>query len=77
MNVKKIPLKVYLSSSVCGIFYFRFHLAFIKACIFCSTKSMYSLTLTHHNFFQNKNKRKTTLSFAPGPLISSCKFDSS
>ena len=30
---------------------------------------MNSLTLKRHNFFQNKNKAKTTYSFAPRPLI--------
>ena len=27
------------------------------------------LTLKHHNFFQNQNKRKTTHAFASRPLI--------
>ena len=30
---------------------------------------MVSLTLKRHNSFQNKNRRKTTHSFAPRPLI--------
>ena len=36
---------------------------------FFSTKSMDSLTLKPHNFFQKKNNRKVTHSFAPRPLI--------
>ena len=34
----------------------------------CSTRSMDSLTVKSHNFFQNKN-RKATHNFAPRTLI--------
>ena len=36
--------------------------------IFCSTKSIDSLTLKHHNSFENYNNKKTTYAFAPRPL---------
>ena len=61
---------VCLAKTVCGIFYFRFCLVFIKFYIlFNKKRSMVSLTLKRHNFFQNKSNRKATYSFAPRLLI--------
>ena len=54
---------------MCGIFHFRFRLVFIKLYYFCSTKSVDSWTLKHHNSFQNKNKRKAIHSFVWTPLV--------
>ena len=45
-------------------FDFRLRLIFIKSLFFCSTKSGDSFTLKRHNYFQSKNKRKATHSFA-------------
>ena len=43
---------------------------FYESLYFCSTKCMDSLTLKHHNSFQNQNNGKaTTPSFVPTPLI--------
>ena len=56
--------KVHLSKTVCGIFYFRFRLVFIKIYIFFSTRIMNSFALKHGNSFQNKGH-----SFALRPLI--------
>ena len=58
---------VHLSKTVCGIFYFRFCLVFIKVYVFVQQKA-WTLTLKR-NSFQNKNNRKATHSFAPIPLI--------
>ena len=52
--------KVHFSKSVCGVFHLSLY--------FCS-RSMGSLTLKCHNFFQNQNNRKATHSFAPRPQI--------
>ena len=60
--------KFRLSKSVCGIFHFQFRFVFIKTYFF-SRKHIDSLTLKSHNYFQNKNNRKATHSFAPRPLI--------
>ena len=60
---------VHISKIVCGILHFRLRLVFIKIYIFVQKKSMDSLTLKHHNSFQNKN-RKATHNFAPRPLTS-------
>ena len=47
----KLKHMVHLSKTVCGIFHFWFRLVFVKL-FFCSTKSMDSLTLKHHNSLQ-------------------------
>ena len=59
---------VYFSRTLCGIFHLRFRLVLLTF-YFCSTKSMDSLTLKRHNFFQNQNNRKATHSFAHRPLL--------
>ena len=59
---------VHLSKTACGIFHFRFCLVFIELYIFVQQKA-WTLTLEHYNSFQKKNYGKTTLSFAPSPLI--------
>ena len=60
--------KVHLSKSVCGIFYFRFRFVFIKVYIFVQQKAWTHLTYVIIPFRINNN-RKTTHSFASGPLI--------
>ena len=40
-----------------------------RAFYFFSTKTMASLTLKHHNSFENKNNRKATYIFALRPLV--------
>ena len=62
--LRELRHKAHLPKTVCGNFHFRFRLIFIKLLYFCSTKSMDSSTLKHHNSFQNKNNRKVTHSFA-------------
>ena len=58
---------VHLSRNVCRILYFRFPPFFKKSWFFCLTKSMDSLKRL--NFFQNKNDKKSTNSFASRLLI--------
>ena len=64
----ELKYKFRLYKSKCGIFNFRFRFVLLKF-IFCSTKSMDSLTLKRHDSFQNLNNRKATHKFAPRPLI--------
>ena len=45
--------KIRVSKNVCGIFHFRLHFVFIKFDILFLKKSIDSLTLKCHNFFQN------------------------
>ena len=59
---------VYFSRTLCGIFHLRFRLVLLTL-YFCSTKSMDSLTLKRHNFFQNQNNRKATHGFAHRRLL--------
>ena len=65
----KMKYKVYLSKTVCLIFHFNFPAHSYQALHFCSTKTMDSLTLKHHNSIQNKDNGKVTHSFASKPLI--------
>ena len=60
--------KTYLKLSK-KIFHCLFRFVFIKICIFFLTKCMESLTLKHHNSFQNYNNRKATHIFATKHLI--------
>ena len=48
----ELKRKVHVSK-MSGIFHFRVRLVFIKVFIFVQQKSMDSLTLKRHNFFQN------------------------
>ena len=41
--------KVHFSKTACGIFHFRYYLAFIKVHVFVQQKNMDSLTLKRHN----------------------------
>ena len=62
--------KVHLSKTLCEIFHFQICVVFIFISLyFFSTNRTDSLTLKRHNFFQNKNNRKTTHSFAARLLI--------
>ena len=65
----ELKYKVHLSKAVCDIFHFRFRSAFVKVYIFVQQKA-WILTLKCHNSFQNKNKRKSTHTFAPRPMDS-------
>ena len=60
---------VRLSKTICGMFYFRFRLVFVKLYIFVQQKASTLWILKRHNSFENKNNRKATHSFAPRPLI--------
>ena len=44
-------------------------LRFYQSLYLCSPKCISSLTLKHHNFFQNENNRKAAQSFDPRPLL--------
>ena len=59
----------FISLKLCIGFSIFDSVSFLLDFIFCSTKSMDSLTLKRHNSFQNKNTRKATHRFAPRTLI--------
>ena len=62
--------KVHISKTECEILNFRsIPPCSYKSLYSCSTKSIDSLTLKHHNSFQNLNNRKATHRLAPRPLL--------